>query len=250
MFVIYPLFLRCKEGYQGVRCDQFLPKTDSILSDPSTSNVFLIFLIHAGGCFCHARWPFAYCQLARDHCSCVRSAGLPLLVGHGHLLPSLFSQNMCCCSRAGRQWTRFLRVWSNPVADKNTKRFSASDLRTNEPMWFKGQPSTGCRAVPSNGNELSLSGAAEVISSSEERDVKTGGLCTSSSEVALCLQSKGVISGRDGETDSLSLRSVYAQLPPANTSSYPTTVLLQSCWLIDLCQKYNRSWFTGSESIY
>ncbi|XP_018618087.2 pro-neuregulin-3, membrane-bound isoform [Scleropages formosus] len=25
---------RCKEGYQGVRCDQFLPKTDSILSDP------------------------------------------------------------------------------------------------------------------------------------------------------------------------------------------------------------------------
>ncbi|XP_066476697.1 pro-neuregulin-3, membrane-bound isoform isoform X2 [Tiliqua scincoides] len=26
---------RCKEGYQGVRCDQFLPKTDSILSDPS-----------------------------------------------------------------------------------------------------------------------------------------------------------------------------------------------------------------------
>ncbi|XP_036399380.1 pro-neuregulin-3, membrane-bound isoform [Megalops cyprinoides] len=29
---------RCKEGYQGVRCDQFLPKTDSILSDPSTSD--------------------------------------------------------------------------------------------------------------------------------------------------------------------------------------------------------------------
>nr|ADK90025.1 neuregulin 3 variant 7 [Homo sapiens] len=27
---------RCKEGYQGVRCDQFLPKTDSILSDPKT----------------------------------------------------------------------------------------------------------------------------------------------------------------------------------------------------------------------
>ncbi|KAM6156776.1 pro-neuregulin-3, membrane-bound isoform 2-T2 [Erethizon dorsatum] len=26
---------RCKEGYQGVRCDQFLPKTDSILSDPT-----------------------------------------------------------------------------------------------------------------------------------------------------------------------------------------------------------------------
>lgn len=77
-----------------------------------------------------------------------------------------------------------------------------------------------------------MSGAAEVISSSEERDVsshKTGGLCTSSSEVALYLQSKAVISGRDGETDSLSLRSVYAQLPPANTSSYPTTVLLQSC---------------------
>ncbi|NXY91257.1 NRG3 protein, partial [Alcedo cyanopectus] len=35
---------RCKEGYQGVRCDQFLPKTDSILSDPSMSHGFLTFL--------------------------------------------------------------------------------------------------------------------------------------------------------------------------------------------------------------
>uniref|UniRef100_A0A8B9RIN9 Pro-neuregulin-3, membrane-bound isoform n=1 Tax=Astyanax mexicanus TaxID=7994 RepID=A0A8B9RIN9_ASTMX len=26
---------RCKEGYRGLRCDQFVPKTDSILSDPS-----------------------------------------------------------------------------------------------------------------------------------------------------------------------------------------------------------------------
>ncbi|XP_072533457.1 pro-neuregulin-3, membrane-bound isoform [Salminus brasiliensis] len=26
---------RCKEGFQGIRCDQFLPKTDSILSDPT-----------------------------------------------------------------------------------------------------------------------------------------------------------------------------------------------------------------------
>ena len=34
--------LRCKEGYQGVRCDQFLPKTDSILSDPSRSSLFLL----------------------------------------------------------------------------------------------------------------------------------------------------------------------------------------------------------------
>ncbi|MCJ8730947.1 hypothetical protein PDJAM_G00190940 [Pangasius djambal] len=25
----------CKEGFQGIRCDQFLPKTDSILSDPT-----------------------------------------------------------------------------------------------------------------------------------------------------------------------------------------------------------------------
>ncbi|XP_059422485.1 pro-neuregulin-3, membrane-bound isoform [Carassius carassius] len=25
---------RCKEGFQGIRCDQFLPKTDSIMSDP------------------------------------------------------------------------------------------------------------------------------------------------------------------------------------------------------------------------
>ncbi|XP_072523987.1 pro-neuregulin-3, membrane-bound isoform isoform X2 [Salminus brasiliensis] len=26
---------RCKEGYRGLRCDQFVPKTDSILSDPT-----------------------------------------------------------------------------------------------------------------------------------------------------------------------------------------------------------------------
>ncbi|XP_069565407.1 pro-neuregulin-3, membrane-bound isoform [Brachyistius frenatus] len=26
---------KCREGYQGIRCDQFLPKTDSILSDPN-----------------------------------------------------------------------------------------------------------------------------------------------------------------------------------------------------------------------
>uniref|UniRef100_A0A3P9CDQ6 EGF-like domain-containing protein n=1 Tax=Maylandia zebra TaxID=106582 RepID=A0A3P9CDQ6_9CICH len=25
---------RCKEGYHGLRCDQFVPKTDAILSDP------------------------------------------------------------------------------------------------------------------------------------------------------------------------------------------------------------------------
>ncbi|KAM9726716.1 pro-neuregulin-3, membrane-bound isoform [Menidia menidia] len=26
---------KCREGYQGIRCDQFLPKTDSVLSDPN-----------------------------------------------------------------------------------------------------------------------------------------------------------------------------------------------------------------------
>lgn len=30
---------RCREGYQGIRCDQFLPKTDSILSDPSKFSI-------------------------------------------------------------------------------------------------------------------------------------------------------------------------------------------------------------------
>uniref|UniRef100_A0A8C7VGI6 EGF-like domain-containing protein n=1 Tax=Oncorhynchus mykiss TaxID=8022 RepID=A0A8C7VGI6_ONCMY len=33
---------RCKEGYHGLRCDQFVPKTDSILSDPSTCLPVLI----------------------------------------------------------------------------------------------------------------------------------------------------------------------------------------------------------------
>ncbi|KAF3707946.1 Pro-neuregulin-3, membrane-bound isoform [Channa argus] len=31
------VLLRCREGYQGIRCDQFLPKTDSILSDPTVT---------------------------------------------------------------------------------------------------------------------------------------------------------------------------------------------------------------------
>ncbi|XP_015256774.1 PREDICTED: pro-neuregulin-3, membrane-bound isoform-like, partial [Cyprinodon variegatus] len=26
---------RCKEGYHGLRCDQFVPKSDAILSDPT-----------------------------------------------------------------------------------------------------------------------------------------------------------------------------------------------------------------------
>uniref|UniRef100_A0A3B4AZ27 EGF-like domain-containing protein n=1 Tax=Periophthalmus magnuspinnatus TaxID=409849 RepID=A0A3B4AZ27_9GOBI len=30
---------RCKEGYHGLRCDQFVPKTDAILSDPSRINL-------------------------------------------------------------------------------------------------------------------------------------------------------------------------------------------------------------------
>ncbi|TKS85991.1 Pro-neuregulin-3, membrane-bound isoform [Collichthys lucidus] len=33
------LYLRCREGYQGIRCDQFLPKTDTILSDPTCLSV-------------------------------------------------------------------------------------------------------------------------------------------------------------------------------------------------------------------
>nr|ADK90021.1 neuregulin 3 variant 3 [Homo sapiens] len=39
---------RCKEGYQGVRCDQFLPKTDSILSDP-TDHLGIEFMVFKGG---------------------------------------------------------------------------------------------------------------------------------------------------------------------------------------------------------
>ncbi|KAJ3610482.1 hypothetical protein NHX12_022574, partial [Muraenolepis orangiensis] len=31
---------RCREGYQGIRCDQFLPKTDSILADPKSKEVY------------------------------------------------------------------------------------------------------------------------------------------------------------------------------------------------------------------
>lgn len=34
---LHVYFPRCREGYQGIRCDQFLPKTDSVLSDPSKS---------------------------------------------------------------------------------------------------------------------------------------------------------------------------------------------------------------------
>uniref|UniRef100_A0A4W5QE53 EGF-like domain-containing protein n=1 Tax=Hucho hucho TaxID=62062 RepID=A0A4W5QE53_9TELE len=31
---------RCKEGYHGLRCDQFVPKTDSILSDPKSRETY------------------------------------------------------------------------------------------------------------------------------------------------------------------------------------------------------------------
>uniref|UniRef100_A0A8C5BNB4 Pro-neuregulin-3, membrane-bound isoform-like n=1 Tax=Gadus morhua TaxID=8049 RepID=A0A8C5BNB4_GADMO len=31
---------KCREGYQGIRCDQFLPKTDSILADPKSKEVY------------------------------------------------------------------------------------------------------------------------------------------------------------------------------------------------------------------
>ncbi|GAA6110275.1 pro-neuregulin-3, membrane-bound isoform isoform X2 [Tachysurus ichikawai] len=31
----YPFLPRCKEGYRGLRCDQFVPKTDPILSNPT-----------------------------------------------------------------------------------------------------------------------------------------------------------------------------------------------------------------------
>uniref|UniRef100_A0A3Q0RV40 EGF-like domain-containing protein n=1 Tax=Amphilophus citrinellus TaxID=61819 RepID=A0A3Q0RV40_AMPCI len=41
---------RCKEGYHGLRCDQFVPKTDAILSDPSTLFV-LLFILQS--CQCH-----------------------------------------------------------------------------------------------------------------------------------------------------------------------------------------------------
>eukprot|EP00064_Thunnus_orientalis_P001170 superscaffoldBa00000077_g1172 len=46
---------RCKEGYHGLRCDQFVPKTDAILSDPKSGDtyqrqVLSIFSIASGIC--------------------------------------------------------------------------------------------------------------------------------------------------------------------------------------------------------
>uniref|UniRef100_A0A9J8A871 Neuregulin 3b n=2 Tax=Cyprinus carpio TaxID=7962 RepID=A0A9J8A871_CYPCA len=35
---------RCKEGYRGLRCDQFVPKTDSILSDPTADELGIEFM--------------------------------------------------------------------------------------------------------------------------------------------------------------------------------------------------------------
>ncbi|XP_053306927.1 pro-neuregulin-3, membrane-bound isoform isoform X2 [Spea bombifrons] len=62
---------RCKEGYQGVRCDQFLPKTDSILSDPKSEEVYqqqvlsiscIVFGIVSVGLICAA----FYCKTKRQ----------------------------------------------------------------------------------------------------------------------------------------------------------------------------------------
>ncbi|XP_061562737.1 pro-neuregulin-3, membrane-bound isoform isoform X1 [Phycodurus eques] len=35
---------RCKEGYHGLRCDQFVPKTDAILSDPTADELGIEFM--------------------------------------------------------------------------------------------------------------------------------------------------------------------------------------------------------------
>lgn len=37
------LSYRCKEGYHGLRCDQFVPKTDAILSDPSMLTFLFVY---------------------------------------------------------------------------------------------------------------------------------------------------------------------------------------------------------------
>lgn len=37
--LFFSFSLRCKEGYHGLRCDQFVPKTDAILSDRSKRSV-------------------------------------------------------------------------------------------------------------------------------------------------------------------------------------------------------------------
>ncbi|KAA8581548.1 hypothetical protein FQN60_003129 [Etheostoma spectabile] len=52
---LYHLSPRCKEGYHGLRCDQFVPKTDAILSDPKSGDtyqrqVLSIFSIASGIC--------------------------------------------------------------------------------------------------------------------------------------------------------------------------------------------------------
>ncbi|XP_016104238.1 pro-neuregulin-3, membrane-bound isoform-like [Sinocyclocheilus grahami] len=39
-----PCHPRCKEGYRGLRCDQFVPKTDSILSDPTADELGIEFM--------------------------------------------------------------------------------------------------------------------------------------------------------------------------------------------------------------
>lgn len=39
-----PICCRCKEGYHGLRCDQFVPKTDAILSDPSMLPAVFVFV--------------------------------------------------------------------------------------------------------------------------------------------------------------------------------------------------------------
>ncbi|KAF4085038.1 hypothetical protein AMELA_G00113120 [Ameiurus melas] len=35
---------RCKEGYRGLRCDQFVPKTDPILSNPTADELGIEFM--------------------------------------------------------------------------------------------------------------------------------------------------------------------------------------------------------------
>lgn len=61
-YLLFTLFFscRCKEGYRGLRCDQFVPKTDPILSNPSMCKHACFFPLLSfflrGNCFARRLW--------------------------------------------------------------------------------------------------------------------------------------------------------------------------------------------------
>ncbi|XP_048126335.1 pro-neuregulin-3, membrane-bound isoform isoform X1 [Alosa alosa] len=143
---------RCKEGFQGIRCDQFLPKTDSILSDPTEHlgiefmeskavykrQVLSITCITTGisllGTVCMA----LYCRNKR------RREKLQVHLKEGHSLKNYFvndpSHKLCLRPHASLQPQNYCRNNTHSQAHVGVKSQSSSTEVTRVPFTQSKDP--------------------------------------------------------------------------------------------------------------